>query len=125
MLESRPMTTTTFRLQVSLPAPFETQLRELSDALQVSPSDVIQEALSLFTKAVLEGRRGLHIGFVDDRRQVLSEFSSPSLTRLEWDAQDEGRIVLPDSDFDRVAEELEKPAKILPRLRARSERNSR
>jgi hypothetical protein len=36
---------------------------------------------------------------------------------MEWNAREEGRIVLPDSDFERLVDELEKPAKPLPRLR--------
>lgn len=116
------MTTASYRLQATLPAPYETQLKQLSEELQVGTSDVVEEALSFFTKAVLEARRGLRVAFVDDQRHVLAEFSSPSLTRMEWNAREESRIVLPDSDFDRVVDELEKPAKLSPRLRALAQR---
>lgn len=117
--------TTSFRLQAMLPAPYETQLEQLRAVLQLDNTEVIKEALGFFAKAVLEARQGRRVAFVDDQHHVLSEYSSPSLTRLEWNARDESRIVLPDSDFDRVADELEKPAKASPRLRALARRKSR
>jgi hypothetical protein len=119
------MTTSSYRLQATLPAPYETQLKQLSEELQLGTSDVVEEALSFFTKAVLETRRGLRVAFVDEQRHVLAEYSSPSLTRLEWNARDESRSVLPDSDFDRVVDELEKPARPSARLRALAERHGK
>lgn len=117
--------TTSYRLQAMLPAPYETQLEQLRTVLQIDNTEVIKEALSFFAKAVLEARQGRRVAFVDEKHHVLAEYSSPSLTRLEWDSRDEGRIVLPDSDFDRVVKELEKPAKPSPRLRALAQRKSR
>ena len=117
--------TTSYRLQAMLPAPYEIQLEQLRTALQIDNTEIIKEALGFFAKAVLEVRQGRHIAFVDEKHQVLSEYSSPSLTRLEWNARDESRIVLPDSDFDRVVDELEKPAQPSPRLRALAQRKSR
>lgn len=119
------MTTSSYRLQAMLPAPYEVQLEQLRAELQVDTTEVIKEALSIFAKAVLEVRQGRRVAFMDEKRQVLSEYSSPSLTRLEWNARDESRIVLPDSDFDRVVDELEKPAKPPSRLRALAQRKSR
>jgi hypothetical protein len=117
--------TTSYRLQAMLPAPYETQLEQLRAVLQVDNTEVIKEALGFFAKAVLEVRQGRHIAFVDEKHQVLAEYSSPSLTRLEWNARDESRIVLPDSDFDRVVDELEKPDQPSPRLQALAKRKSR
>lgn len=117
--------TSSYRLQAMLPGPYETQLEQLRAMLQIDNTEVIKEALGFFAKAVLEVRRGRHVAFVDDKYQVLSEYSSPSLTRLEWTAREEGRIVLPDSDFDRISDELEKPAEPSPRLRSLARRKSR
>lgn len=119
------MTAPSYRLQATLPAPYETQLKQLSEELQLGTSDVVEEALGFFTKAVLEARRGRHVAFVDEQRQVLAEYSSPSLARLEWNARDKSSIVLPDSDFDRVVDELEKPARPSPRLRALAKRHGK
>ncbi|MBM7112085.1 DUF1778 domain-containing protein [Archangium primigenium] len=114
-----------YRLQATLPAPFETQLEQLRTVLEIDTSEVIKEALGFFAKAVLEARQGHRVAIVDEKQKVLFEYSSPSLTRLEWSARDERRIVLPDSDFDRLVDELEKPAKPSPRLRALAKRKSR
>lgn len=114
-----------FRLQATLPAPYETQLQQLRDELQLDTSDVIEEALAFFAKAVLEARRGLHVAFVDDQQRVLREYSSPSLTRMEWTARDESRVVLPKADFERLVDDLERPAKASPALRALAERRKK
>ncbi len=117
--------TTSFRLQAMLPAPYETQLEQLRAVLQIDNTEVIKEALGFFAKAVLEVRQGRHVAFVDEKHQVVSEYSSPSLTRLEWNAREEDRIVLPDADFDRVVDEIEKPARPSSRLRSLAQRKSR
>jgi hypothetical protein len=114
-----------FRLQATLPAPYETQLQQLREELQLDTSDVIEEALGFFAKAVLEARRGLRVAFVDQQQHVLREYSSPSLTRLEWNARDESRVVLPDRDFDHLVDELEKPAKASRALRDLAERKAK
>ena len=116
---------TSFRLQAMLPEIYETQLEQLREVLQVDNTEVIKEALGFFAKAVLETRKGRHVAFVDDKRQVLAEYSSPCLTRMEWSMQAEERLVLPDKDFDRLADDLQKPAKPLPRLRELARRKSR
>jgi hypothetical protein len=114
-----------FRLQATLPAPYETQLQQLRDELQIDTSDVIEEAIGFFAKAVLEARRGLRVAFVDDQQHVLREYSSPSLARLEWNARDESRVVLPDRDFDRLVDDIEKPAKVSPALQRLAQRKSK
>ena len=48
------MAAPSYRLQAQIPAPCEGQLKELSELLEINPSDVVVEALGLFTKAVLE-----------------------------------------------------------------------
>lgn len=114
-----------FRLQATLPMPYETQLQQLRDELQLDTSDLIEEALGFFAKAVLEARRGLRVAFVDDQQRVLREYSSPSLTRLEWNAREGSRVVLPDRDFDRLVEDLDKPAKASEALQALAKRKAK
>ncbi|WP_375756501.1 DUF1778 domain-containing protein [Corallococcus exercitus] len=59
------------------------------------------------------------------KHQMRPEDSSHSITRAEWTAQEDGRVVLPDKDFDRLVDALEKPAQPLPRLRKLARKKSR
>ncbi len=112
-----------YRLQATLPAPCEAQLQQLREVLHLDTSDIVEEALSFFAKAVLEARRGLRVAFIDDQQRVVTGYSSPSLTRLEW--AHEPPIVLPAEDFERLAKDLEKPAKDSPALRALAKRHAK
>lgn len=49
---------------------------------------------------------------MDPKHPMLAEDDSPS----SWNEREEVHVVLPDSDFDRLVDALEKPAKPLPRL---------
>ncbi|NOK16035.1 type II toxin -antitoxin system TacA 1-like antitoxin [Corallococcus carmarthensis] len=62
---------------------------------------------------------------MNPKHQMLAEDNSPSITRLEWTAGEEGRVVLPDSDFDRLVDVLEKPARPLPRLQKLARKKAR
>jgi hypothetical protein len=93
--------------------------------LQIDNTEVIKEALDIFARAVSETRQGRHVAFVDEEHRVVSEYSSPALKRLEWNASYGRGIVLPDSDFARLVDELDKPARPSPRLRALARRKSR
>ncbi|QSQ21528.1 hypothetical protein JY651_41165 [Pyxidicoccus parkwayensis] len=115
------------RLQATLPASAMEQLQRLREELGLDTSAVVQEALDLFAKAVLEARRGGRLAFVSpDQPSVIREYSSPSLTRLEWAAHSgKEQIILPEEDFDRVSASLKAPAKPAPALRALSRRRRR
>lgn len=115
------------RLQATLPAPAMEQLQRLREELGLDTSAVVQEALDLFAKAVLEARRGCRLAFVSAAKPTLiREYSSPSLTRLEWAAHSgKEQLVLPEEDFDKVAASLEAPAKPAPALRELSRRRRR
>ncbi len=115
------------RLQATLPAPAMEQLQRLREELGLDTSAVVQEAIDLFAKAVLEARRGCRIAFMSAAQPTLiREYSSPSLTRLEWSVQSaKEQVVLPDEDFDRVAALLDAPAKPVPALRKLSQRRKR
>lgn len=115
------------RLQATLPAPAMEQLQRLREELGLDTSAVVQEAIDLFAKAVLEARRGCRLAFMSSAQPaIIREYSSPSLTRLEWAAHSEKeKLVLPDGEFDKVAASLEAPARPAPALRALSRRRRR
>ncbi len=107
-----------FRLQATLPDPIGEQLKRLQAELRLETSDVVEEALGLFTKAVLEAKRGARLAIVSDGDSTIREYSSPALSRLEWEAQDESHISLPNKDFDNFVATLRNPPKPNDKLRA-------
>ncbi|NTX50207.1 hypothetical protein HUA74_21110 [Myxococcus sp. CA051A] len=117
----------TERLQASLPAFSMRELTRLSKELGVDKSTVVQEALSLFSKAALEARQGSRLVFLPSTPQgTVREFSTPLLTHMEQTAQkDPSEIVLPDADFDRVVTRLGKPSKPTAALRALARKRRR
>ncbi|MCP3166132.1 DUF1778 domain-containing protein [Myxococcus sp. QH3KD-4-1] len=96
------------------------ELTQLSEELGVDKSMVVQEALSLFTKAVREARQGFKLAFLSPTSErTIREFSTPLLTHMEQAAYaDPTEIVLPDKDFDRFVAKLENPSPPTPALRA-------
>lgn len=73
------------RIEATLPEQRGQAAVELAELLHLSRSQLIDEALSLFTKAVLEVRRGRRIVSVEPGREgAACELATPSLTALEW-----------------------------------------
>jgi len=82
------------RIEATLPEPTNRQLSEVSRELGVSKSQVIEEALSLFLRAVLEAKRGRRIAVIEtDTQRPICEVVSPSITQVEWTLHRE-RIVV-------------------------------
>jgi hypothetical protein len=73
------------------------QLQQLADELHISKSQLVEEALSVFQKAVLELKRGRRLAIVEaDLQRTVCEVASPSLTQLEWASHREQVIVPPE-----------------------------
>ncbi len=104
------------RLEATIPEPRLEQVRWLERELGLSKSQIVDEALSVFAKLVMEAKRGHRTCFIDAQERI-REFTSPALAQLEWEAHRE-RIVLPDADFDRVQQTLDNPPKPGAALRA-------
>lgn len=117
----------TERLQASLPPFSMRELTRLSEELGVDKSMVVQEALSLFSKAAQEARQGSRLAFLPPSpRGAIREFSTPLLTHMEQAAHvDPEEIVLPDADFDRVASKIAAPSAPKPALRALAQKQRR
>ena len=98
-----------FRLQATLPDPIGEQLKRLQAELRLDSSDIVEEALGLFSKAVFEARRGARLAFVHDGHSTVREYSSPALSRLEWEAEDESHLILANKDFDSFVATLQNP----------------
>jgi hypothetical protein len=113
------------RLEATVPDSRGSAVQELADQLGLSRSQIIDEALSLFLKAVLEIRQGRRL-FTQDPRgsQALCELTTPTLTTLEW-ALASRELELSDAALTKMQEMVETPAKPGERLRAAAKRHRR
>ncbi|HZH75061.1 MAG TPA: DUF1778 domain-containing protein [Archangium sp.] len=112
------------RLEATVPESRMEQVNHLEEELGLSKSQIVDEALSLFFKTVMELKQGWRIAFLDADSQRVREFSSPALTQVEWTARRE-RIVLTDADFERTQKLLENPPGPTPALKAAVARRNR
>lgn len=95
------------RVEATVPDSRGEVLAELAKELGASRSQLVDEALTLFFRAIMEVRRG---------RRLVSrggddpdcELVTPTLTQLEWTAQ-RTALTLPTAEFERLAELLRSP----------------
>lgn len=95
------------RVEATVPDSRATVLAELADELGASRSQLIDEALSLFFKAVLEARRGrrlVSVGGSEPECQVLT----PTLAQFEWTAHRQA-LALPEAAMERIAALVKTP----------------
>lgn len=113
------------RLEATIPDSRGSAVQELADQLGLSRSQIIDEALSLFLKAVLEIRQGRRLVTQDPRNsQALCELTTPTLTTLEW-AMSSEKLELPDVALAKMQALVDAPAKPSERLRAAARRRGR
>lgn len=113
------------RLEATVPDSRGSAVQELADQLGLSRSQIIDEALSLFLKAVLEIRRGRRLVTQDPHDlQVVCELMTPTLTALEWALSSE-KLELPDAALAKMQELVDAPAEPSARLRAAAKRRRR
>jgi hypothetical protein len=111
------------RLEATVPDSRGAAVQELADQLGLSRSQIIDEALSLFLKAVLEIRQGRRLVTQDLRgSQALCELTTPTLTTLEWALSSE-KLTLPDTALAKMQERLDAPAEPGARLKAAARRH--
>ena len=76
------------RLEATVPDGRGEAAVKLADELGLSRSQLIDEALSLFLKAVVEVRRGRRLVTMDpNASSPACELATPTLSALEWAAQ--------------------------------------
>lgn len=113
------------RVEATVPDSRGSALQELADELGLSRSQIIDEALSLFLKAVLEIRQGRRLVTQDRSGSRAScELTTPTLTALEWALSVE-KLALPDAALAKMQEMVDAPAKPSARLRAAAKRRRR
>jgi len=73
------------RIEATLPDSRGTAALELAEELGLTRSQLVDEALALFMKAVLEVKRGRRVMTIDPSSNAPEcELATPTLTTLEW-----------------------------------------
>lgn len=113
------------RLEATLPDNRATAAIQLADELGLSRSQLIDEALSLFLKAVVEVRRGRRLVTLDpSSSHPACELATPTLSALEW-AQKPERVELSGSEIAKMQALLEVASAPGHRLRAAAKRQGK
>jgi hypothetical protein len=113
------------RLEATIPDNRGAAVLELAKELGLSRSQLVDEALALFLKALLEVRRGRRLVTIDPQSlQPACEMATPTLSALEWAMRSE-KIDLPPKALARMHELVEAPPKPGPGLRAAAKRRVR
>ena len=112
------------RLEATVPDSRGKAIVQLAEELGLSRSQLVDEALSLFLKAVLELRRGRRLVTVDSRSGAAAcEMATPTLSALEW-ALEPAKLELSPTALAKVKARLDAPAKPSARLRAAAKRHA-
>src|ERR1041384_1974688 len=99
------------RLEATVSEPRGTAVIQLADELGLTTSQLVDEALTLFLKAVLEVKRGRRVVSMDPRTsQPTGELVTPTLSALEW-APEPQPLTLPAEVVARMRELTEAPPK--------------
>lgn len=111
------------RLEATVPENRGTAVVQLAEELGLTRSQLIDEALTLFLKAVLEVKRGRRLVTLDPRTsQPACELATPTLSALEWALQPQ-KLALPAEALARMHALTETPPKPGSRLRAAAKRH--
>ncbi len=113
------------RLEATVPDNRGNAIVDLAKELGMSKSQVIDEALALFLKAILEVRRGRRVVTLEPgENSPACEISTPTLAALEW-ARTPMKLDLPLEEIEAIQALNDSPPAPGPRLRrivARTER---
>lgn len=113
------------RLEATVPDNRGAAVLELAEELGLSRSQLIDEALALFMKALMEVRRGRRLVTLDPQGSAPAcELATPTLSALEWAMRPE-KVDLPAKAFARMQELVKASSKPGARLRAAAKRHSR
>ncbi len=110
------------RLEATIPESRASAVVKLAEELGLSRSQIVDEALSLFIKAILEVRRGRRLVTLDTRSsQPACEIATPTLSALEWALSFEKLDLSPAAlaKLTQLAEAAPRPG---PRLRGAAKR---
>ncbi|MCM2332695.1 MAG: hypothetical protein NDI82_01960 [Anaeromyxobacteraceae bacterium] len=110
------------RLEATIPDSRGAAIAELVDKLGLSRSQLVDEALALFLKAVIEVRRGRRLVTLDPHStQPACELATPTLAALEWAMKPE-KLEFAGTALARMQELVESPPAPGARLRTAAKR---
>ena len=105
------------RLEATIPDPQGEAADKVAEELGLTRSQLVQEAVALYLKAVMEVRNGRRLAVIDRKsKSAIIELTSPALTQLEWLATGE-TIDLSPAAAERLATLLAKPPAPTPALK--------
>jgi hypothetical protein len=107
------------RLEATIPDSRANAVVKLADELGLSRSQIVDEALALFLKAVVEIRRGRRLVTMASRSssEPACELATPTLSALEWALSPE-KLELPAEALAKLGQLVEAAPRPSPRLRA-------
>jgi DNA-binding FadR family transcriptional regulator len=113
------------RFEATIPDNRATAVLELAEELGLSRSQLMDEALALFLKAVVEVRRGRRLVTLDpSSSHPACELATPTLSALEW-AQKPEKLEVSAAAFAKVKALAEAALVPGPRLRAAARRHGK
>jgi hypothetical protein len=111
------------RLEATVPENRGTAVVQLAEELGLTRSQLIDEALTLFLKAVIEVKRGRRLVTLDPRTsQPACELATPTLSALEWALQPQ-KLALPADAIAKMHALAEAAPRPGQRLRAAAKRH--
>lgn len=105
------------RIEATVPDSRGAALAELAHDLGMTKSQIIDEALALFLKVILEARNGRRLVTVGAAGDAACEIASPSLTQMEWMLR-RAPLVISAGGLERIADLVSDPPEPTEALKA-------
>jgi hypothetical protein len=106
------------RIEATIPDPQGKAAGKVAEELGLTRSQLVQEAVALYLKAVMEVRNGRRLAVIDRKSQEpVVELTSPALTQLEWLAASCQTIDMPPAEAGRLAGLASRSPALRPALR--------
>lgn len=107
----------TARIEATLPDSRAEAADQLAEQLGLSRSQVIDEAIALFVKVVMEARKGRRVVSIEQgSERPACELSTPSVTMLEWQTTP-AAVELTEAEVEKMAALSREPARPTDTLR--------
>jgi hypothetical protein len=103
------------RLDATLPAIQSEQLDSLAEEMELPKTQIVQDAIAFYMKAVAETKQGRRVVFIDPATdKIVYAYTSPVLSMMEWPLQ---RVLVSAEQAKTIAAAVDHPADPTPALR--------